>query len=119
MLKPFDLSVVVSDAKLARVTIVESPIHMVILSTLAVQTSISAFYHSSKSTERRVRYQIALKKVDVQRKSSEVRCRPRPALKKTDGPVIKPSQPLFRAVMSITALVANLLPWNFVKFADY
>ena len=45
MLKSFGLSVVVSDAALARVTIVESPIHMVTLSTLAVQISISAHYH--------------------------------------------------------------------------
>ena len=55
MLKPFGLSVVVSDATLARVTIVESPIHMVTLSMLAVQISISAYWHFSKSTERRLR----------------------------------------------------------------
>ena len=34
MLKPFGLFVVVSDSIFARVTIVESPIHMVTLSTL-------------------------------------------------------------------------------------
>ena len=45
MLKPLGLSVVVSDSALARATIVESPIHMVTLSTLAVQISISAHYH--------------------------------------------------------------------------
>ena len=46
MLKPFGFSVVVSDATLVRVTIVESPIHMVTLTTLAVQIPISAYHHS-------------------------------------------------------------------------
>ena len=49
---PFGFSVVVSDATLARVTIVESPIHIATLSTLAVRISISAYHHSSKSTKR-------------------------------------------------------------------
>ena len=52
MLKPFARSVVFSDATIAGVMIVESPMHMVILSTLAMQISISAHYHSRKSTER-------------------------------------------------------------------
>ena len=51
MLKPFDLSVVVSDAALARVTIVESPIHMESLSTLAVQISIPAHCHPGNQRE--------------------------------------------------------------------
>ena len=83
MLKPFGFPVVVSDATLARVTIVESPIHMVTLSTLAVQISIShAHCHSRKSTKRRLCYQVALKELDMQQKSSEARFRPRPALHK-------------------------------------
>ena len=53
MLKPFGLSVVVYDATLASVTIVESPIYVVTLSTPAVEILISAHYHSRKSTERR------------------------------------------------------------------
>ena len=112
MLKPFGLSVVVSDAMPARVTIIESPIDMVTLSTLAVQISISAYHHSSKSTERRLRYQVALKEVDMQQKNLQ-----KPGVRqdqhcaKSDRPVIKP-----RPIM---ALFANLLPCNFVKFADY
>ena len=81
MLKPVGLFVVVSDATLARVTIVESPIHMVTLSTLAMHISIFADYHSRKSTERRLRYQVALKGVDKQQKSSDAG-RPRLALHK-------------------------------------
>ena len=68
MLKPFGLSVVVSDATLSRVTTVESPIHMATLPTLTVQISISAHYHSTKSTERRLRHQAAMKKVEMQQK---------------------------------------------------
>ena len=82
MLKPFGLSVLVSDATLARVTIFESPVYMVTLSTLAVQISIPAHYHSRKSAEVQLRFQVALKKVAMQQKSSEVRCRPRLTLYK-------------------------------------
>ena len=64
MLRPFGLTVVISNAMLARVAIVD-PILIITLSTLAVQISISARYHSRKSTERRLRYQVALKEVDV------------------------------------------------------
>ena len=78
MLKPFGLSVVVSDAALARVTIFQSPIHMVTLSTLAVQISIPAQYHPGLSTGRQLSYQVALKEVNVQQKSSEARCMPKP-----------------------------------------
>ena len=114
MLKPCGLSDVFSDATLARVTIVQSPICMVTLSTLALQISIShAHYHSRKETERQLRYQVPLKEVNLQQKSSEARCT------KTDGPVIKPSQPLSRVTRSMMALAAHFPPWNFVKFADY
>ena len=82
MLNPFGIPVVVYDATFARVTIVESPIYMVTLSTLAVQTSISAHCHSRKSTERQLRFQVALKEVDMQHKFSEARCRPIPTLHK-------------------------------------
>ena len=50
-MKPFGLSVVVSGAALARVRIVESPIHMVTLSMLAVQISISAHFHPGSQRE--------------------------------------------------------------------
>ena len=59
MLNPFGLSVVAYDATFARVTIVESSIYMITLSTLAVQISISDHYHFRKSTERRLRFQVA------------------------------------------------------------
>ena len=61
MLKPFGLSIVVSDATLTRFTIVESAIHMVTLSTLTVQMTISSQYLSRKSMEGLLRYQVALK----------------------------------------------------------
>ena len=66
MLKTFGLSIVVYDATFARVTIMESPIHMVTLSRLVVQVLIPVQYHSRKSTERRyiLRYQVPLKEVD-------------------------------------------------------
>ena len=38
---------------------------------------------------------------------------------KSDGPVIKPRQPLSRITRSIMALVAHFLPCNFVKFAGF
>ena len=60
-----------------------------------------------------MRYQDALKEVDMQQNSSEARCT------KSDGLVIKPSQPLCRVTRSMTALAAHFLPWNSVKFADY
>ena len=82
MLKPLGLSVVVSDAAFARVTIVESPIHMIAMSTLAVHISIPAHYHPGISTGRQLCYQADLKEVNMQQKSSEARCRTRPALHK-------------------------------------
>ena len=104
MLKPSGLSVVFSDATLARVTIVQSPISMVTLSTLALQISIShAHYHSRKQTERQLRYQAAIKEMDMQQKSSEARST------KSDGPVIKPSQSLPR----VTRSMFRTLPKNF------
>ena len=68
--------------------------------------------------ERQLCYQAALREVNMQQKSSEARCRLRPALHKTDKPAIKPSQPPSR-VQIIMAIVAHSLPWNFVRFADY
>ena len=79
---PFGPSFVVSDATPARVTIVESPVYMVTLSTLAAQIPISAHYHSRKSTERQLRFQAALEEEDMQQKSSEARCKLRPVLYK-------------------------------------
>ena len=38
---------------------------------------------------------------------------------KSVGQVMEPSQPFSRDARSIMVLVANFLPWNFVKFADY
>ena len=62
MLKLFGLSVIVSDATLTRFTIVELPIHMVTLLTLAVLMSISSHYlHDHQEIKRVLRYQVALK----------------------------------------------------------
>ena len=53
MLKPFGLSVVVPDAAFARVMIVESPIHMVTPSTLAMQIPISALLTAVSKNQRK------------------------------------------------------------------
>ena len=113
------LPVVVYDATFARVTTVESPTHMVTLPTPAVQTSISAYCHSRKSTKRQLRFVF-------RSPSREWICKTnflKPGAgqdqhyTKSDGPIIKPSQPVSRVTRSIMTLAANFLPWNFVKFA--